>query len=256
MSAPTPSLLLVSIAPGTPALAGRPLIDAGQAGGLAGLFTVLGNDTRLRLLHAIHRGGEVRAGALANAVGMTQQAVSNQLQRLVDEKICATRRDGNGITTGSSIRACPACSRSDCACSTPRRRPGDSSRSRSVSHERPATATFVRPGRPSRKGSLVRPQRASGRGPGSSSPLRFGDDSREFLQRSWPAAWTGASGRGSPHGRGRRGSRTRSSRRPGCVGRSGKPVFAGLDPFGLDQLRGDSASFRKSRQQRLAGSAA
>jgi hypothetical protein len=27
-------------------------------------------------------------------------------------------------------------------------------------------------------------------------------------------------------------------------------VFAGLDPFGLDQLRGDSASFRRSGQQR------
>ncbi len=62
MSAPTPSLLLVPIAPGTPALAGRLLIDAGQVGGLADLFKVLGNDTRLRLLHAIHRGGEVRAG--------------------------------------------------------------------------------------------------------------------------------------------------------------------------------------------------
>ncbi len=85
------------IAPGTPALADRPLIDAGQAGGLADLFKVLGNDTRLRLLHAIHRGGEVRAGDLATAVGMTQQAVSNQLQRLVDKKICATRREGNGI---------------------------------------------------------------------------------------------------------------------------------------------------------------
>lgn len=52
--------------------------------GPADLFKVLGNDTQRRLLHAIHRGGEVRAGDLATAVGMTQQAVSNQLQRLVD----------------------------------------------------------------------------------------------------------------------------------------------------------------------------
>lgn len=97
MSAPTPSLPLIAPAPGTPALSDRPLIDTGQAGGLADLFKVLGNDTRLRLLHAIHRGGEVRAGDLATAVDMTQQAVSNQLQRLVDKKICATRREGNGI---------------------------------------------------------------------------------------------------------------------------------------------------------------
>jgi DNA-binding transcriptional ArsR family regulator len=86
----------VPIAPGTPALADRPLLDAGQAGGPADLFKVLGNDTRLRL-HAIQRGGEVRAGDLVTAVGRAQQAVSNQLQRLVDEKICATRREGNGI---------------------------------------------------------------------------------------------------------------------------------------------------------------
>jgi DNA-binding transcriptional ArsR family regulator len=34
---------------------------------------------------------------LATAVGMTQQAVSNQLQHLVDKVVCATRRDGSGI---------------------------------------------------------------------------------------------------------------------------------------------------------------
>jgi DNA-binding transcriptional ArsR family regulator len=141
----------VPIAPGTPALADPPLIDAGQAGGLADLFKVLGNDTRLRLLHAIHRGGEVRAGDLVTAVGMTQQAVSNQLQRLVDEKICATRREGTASTTGSSIRACPACSSSDCACLKPRRRPGDSSRSRSVSHEEP------QPGTPQGRAGATRP---------------------------------------------------------------------------------------------------
>ncbi len=28
---------------------------------------------------------------------MTQQAVSNQLQHLVDKVVCATRRDGSGI---------------------------------------------------------------------------------------------------------------------------------------------------------------
>lgn len=61
------------------------------------MFKVLGNDTRLRLLHAITQSGEVRAGDLATAVGMSQQAVSNQMQRLVDKKICATRRAGTSI---------------------------------------------------------------------------------------------------------------------------------------------------------------
>lgn len=96
MSAPV-SPPLLTLAPGTPALTDRRLIDIGQAAALADLFKMLGNDTRLRLLHAITRGGEVRAGDLATAVGMTQQAVSNQLQRLVDRKICATRREGTGI---------------------------------------------------------------------------------------------------------------------------------------------------------------
>jgi ArsR family transcriptional regulator, lead/cadmium/zinc/bismuth-responsive transcriptional repressor len=83
--------------PGVPQLSERPLIAPDQAAEVADLFKVLASDTRLRLLHAIARGGEVRAGELAAAVGMTQQAVSNQLQRLVDRRICATRRAGTAI---------------------------------------------------------------------------------------------------------------------------------------------------------------
>ena len=83
--------------PNVPPLSERPLIGADQAAEVADLFKVLASDTRLRLLHAIARGGEVRAGDLAAAVGMTQQAVSNQLQRLVDRRICATRRVGTAI---------------------------------------------------------------------------------------------------------------------------------------------------------------
>ncbi|MDI2130146.1 ArsR/SmtB family transcription factor [Yinghuangia seranimata] len=82
---------------GKPALADRPLINSAQATDLVGLFKVLANDTRLRLLHALHRGGEVPVGELAEQVGMRPQAVSNQLQRLADRGIVATRRDGNRI---------------------------------------------------------------------------------------------------------------------------------------------------------------
>lgn len=82
-------------------LGGHFAVDLGtgpdEAAGIAGLFKVLANDTRLRLLHALARGGEVRVGDLATQIGMTQQAVSNQLQRLVDQRIVATRRDGNSI---------------------------------------------------------------------------------------------------------------------------------------------------------------
>ncbi|MBC6458597.1 ArsR/SmtB family transcription factor [Actinomadura sp. HBU206391] len=82
---------------GKPALADRPLITAEQAGQLVVLFKVLGNDTRLRLLHALHRDGEVPVGELAEQVGMRPQAVSNQLQRLGDRGIVAARREGNRI---------------------------------------------------------------------------------------------------------------------------------------------------------------
>ncbi len=87
----------VTAAAGKPPLAERPLITPEQAGQLVVLFKVLGNDSRLRLLHALHRGGAVPVGELAGAVGMRPQAVSNQLQRLADRGIVSARRDGNRI---------------------------------------------------------------------------------------------------------------------------------------------------------------
>ncbi|WP_433007979.1 ArsR/SmtB family transcription factor [Kribbella sp. CA-294648] len=61
------------------------------------MFKVLANDTRLRLLHALVRDEELSVSQLADAVDLRAQAVSNQLQRLVDKGILATRRDGNRI---------------------------------------------------------------------------------------------------------------------------------------------------------------
>ena len=83
--------------PPKPAVETRPLLTPIQAGGLASVFKVLANDTRLRLLHAIIRAGEVRVTDLAAAVGMKSQAVSNQLQRLSDLGILSHRRDGKNI---------------------------------------------------------------------------------------------------------------------------------------------------------------
>jgi DNA-binding transcriptional ArsR family regulator len=84
-----------SCCPAKPALRERPLLTYAQAGDLAVLFKVLANDTRLRLLHALARGGELTPTALAEAVGMKAQAVSNQLQRLLDRGILTSRREGN-----------------------------------------------------------------------------------------------------------------------------------------------------------------
>jgi DNA-binding transcriptional ArsR family regulator len=83
--------------PTKPDLRNRPLITPKQAAELMGVFKVMANDTRLRLLHALVRADELRVTDLASAVAMTPQAVSNQLQRLVDRGILGARREGTSI---------------------------------------------------------------------------------------------------------------------------------------------------------------
>jgi len=80
--------------PVKPELANRPLISSDQAAELAGVFKILANDTRLRLLHVLLKAGEICVSDLAESVNMAPQAVSNQLQRLVDRGIVESRRDG------------------------------------------------------------------------------------------------------------------------------------------------------------------
>jgi DNA-binding transcriptional ArsR family regulator len=77
-----------------PRLADRSLLSAAQAAELSGVFKVLANDTRLRLLHALARAGGLSVTQLAGTVGMKPQAVSNQLQRLADRGIVVPRRVG------------------------------------------------------------------------------------------------------------------------------------------------------------------
>jgi ArsR family transcriptional regulator, lead/cadmium/zinc/bismuth-responsive transcriptional repressor len=82
---------------GKPPINERPLLTPEQATEVVALFQVLANDSRLRLLHALARAGELCVTDLAAAVEMTPQASSNQLRRLIDRRIVATRRDGNHI---------------------------------------------------------------------------------------------------------------------------------------------------------------
>jgi DNA-binding transcriptional ArsR family regulator len=72
----------------------RPLLTVGQAAELMALFKVLANDTRLRMLHALVCRGELCVTGLADVLGMKPQAVSNQLQRLLDRGILGSRRQG------------------------------------------------------------------------------------------------------------------------------------------------------------------
>jgi DNA-binding transcriptional ArsR family regulator len=80
-----------------PKLATRSLISSRQAGELERTFKVLANATRLRLLHALAKRPGLSVTALAEAVGMKPQAVSNQLQRLVDKGILSNVRNGTNI---------------------------------------------------------------------------------------------------------------------------------------------------------------
>src|SRR5262245_11961217 len=82
---------------GKPALRSRPLIDHERSRALVRLFKTLASDTRLRLLHALERGGELCVSDLAAQLGMATQAISNQLQRLADRQIVVARRDGNRV---------------------------------------------------------------------------------------------------------------------------------------------------------------
>jgi DNA-binding transcriptional ArsR family regulator len=67
------------------------------AGQMSGLFKVFSNDTRLRLLHELIRREEACVSDISQALSMSCQAVSNQLQRLTDWRILASRREGNNI---------------------------------------------------------------------------------------------------------------------------------------------------------------
>jgi DNA-binding transcriptional ArsR family regulator len=78
-------------------VAHRPLLSDEQATELEAIFKVLANQTRLRMLQAVIRAGEICVTDLAEALDMKPQAISNQLQRLVDRGMVAPRRNGNNI---------------------------------------------------------------------------------------------------------------------------------------------------------------
>ena len=83
--------------PSKPKIEDRTLIDLDRATDLEAIFKVLANSTRLRMLHALVRKPDMSVGTLADMLGMKPQAISNQLQRLVDKGIVASRRNGNQI---------------------------------------------------------------------------------------------------------------------------------------------------------------
>jgi ArsR family transcriptional regulator, lead/cadmium/zinc/bismuth-responsive transcriptional repressor len=93
----TPQQPPMTCCPPRPPLRQRPLLPDLVAAELEGLFKVLANGTRLRMLHAIVKSGELCVTDLAQELNMKPQAVSNQLQRLTDRGMVATRRNGNNV---------------------------------------------------------------------------------------------------------------------------------------------------------------
>ena len=83
--------------PTKPPIQDRPLITMEDGQKIEAIFKVFACATRLRLLHALVRTSELPVNELAEAIGMKVQAVSNQLQRLVDLGILGSRRNGNQI---------------------------------------------------------------------------------------------------------------------------------------------------------------
>jgi len=64
---------------------------------VADLLRALGNEKRLMMLCKLVEHGEMTVGALTDAVGLGQSALSQHLARMRDEGIVAFRRDGQTL---------------------------------------------------------------------------------------------------------------------------------------------------------------
>lgn len=64
-----------------------------KAGAAARLLQLLGNENRLLLLCHLAQQGEMSVGALAEAVGLSQSALSQHLAKLREDGLVATRRE-------------------------------------------------------------------------------------------------------------------------------------------------------------------
>ena len=63
---------------------------------LADLFRVFGDSTRIKILYALHD-NELCVQDIANAVQLSQSAVSHQLRVLKDSKLVRFRREGKAV---------------------------------------------------------------------------------------------------------------------------------------------------------------
>ena len=64
---------------------------------VAGILRALGNERRLMILCKLVEAGEMTVGALVDAVGLSQSALSQHLARMRDENILTFRRDSQTL---------------------------------------------------------------------------------------------------------------------------------------------------------------
>lgn len=74
----------------------RDLLDPATAERVAAIFRALSDPTRLRIVSALSH-GELCVGDLADALGMTQSAVSHQLRTLREMRVVRHRRIGKQV---------------------------------------------------------------------------------------------------------------------------------------------------------------
>ncbi|OCK58070.1 metalloregulator ArsR/SmtB family transcription factor [Bradyrhizobium sp. LMTR 3] len=68
-----------------------------NAQAVANILRTLGNERRLMILCKLVEAGEMTVGALVEAVGLTQSALSQHLAKMRDDDIVSSRRNGQTL---------------------------------------------------------------------------------------------------------------------------------------------------------------
>ncbi|MGH8910123.1 MAG: ArsR/SmtB family transcription factor [Egibacteraceae bacterium] len=95
--APIDGCAVRAVDPGRVAVTRQRLVSAEEAERLAGMFRLLGDPTRARLLYALVEAGELCVCDLAATVDVSEPAVSHALRLLRTAGVVRNRRDGRMV---------------------------------------------------------------------------------------------------------------------------------------------------------------
>ena len=73
-----------------------PRLEEDQAAQVAELFSALGDPSRIRIIAAL-TAGEMHVGALAEAVGISESAISHHMRHLRQLRLVRTRKTGRYV---------------------------------------------------------------------------------------------------------------------------------------------------------------